>query len=180
MKTKKRFHQTASGKEAAVTNNEVFAKQKLQRTKLTWKSILFAVAIVILTLTVTACGDSAGETPTARSAGTEKALTFGTNCKVTIKSDDKFTNAEWTAACDKVVAMIKRGYDAATTGGKTSITAEFAAGNTMKVILVNNLAYNWESKASEPGVLYVKTTSIDSVNGTAVVDAMLDGTTSNG
>jgi hypothetical protein len=178
MKTKKRFHHTASGKEAAVTNNEVFAKQKLQRTKLTWKSILFAVAIVILTLIAIGCkeADTAAVQP-----ATEKALTFGTNCKVTIKSDDKFTDAEWNTLCDKVAAMIKRGYDAASVMGKTNYETMFVAGNTKVVILVNNLAHNWETKASEPGVLYLKTTSIDSIDfaGASILDA-LGGYNGNG
>jgi hypothetical protein len=118
-----------------------------------------ATLVVIITLSLIACGGSAGETPTARSAGTEKALSFGTNCKVTIKSDDKFTDAEWNTLCDKVAAMIKKVHDAANALGKTNVEAAFAADNTKMVILVNNLAHNWETKASESGVLYVKTAS---------------------
>jgi len=44
------------GMDATVTNKEVFAKQKLQRTKLAWMLILFALALIALSMT--GCGGS--------------------------------------------------------------------------------------------------------------------------
>jgi hypothetical protein len=152
-------------------------------------SITAMALFAIVTIALASCSNGstgggskppATETPTARFSGTEKALTFGTNCKVTIKSDDKFTNAEWTAACDKVAAMIKKAYDDANAGGKTVAETQFAAGNNKTVILVNNLAHNWETKASDPGVLYLKTASIDSVNFGEALWAVFDSTDGNG
>jgi hypothetical protein len=149
---------------------------------------LLLPALIIFTIALASCsnGSTGGskppvtETPTARSSGTEKALSFGTNCKVTIKSDDKFTNAEWNTLCDKVATMIKRGYDAASAGGKSALEIALGAGNVKAVILVNNLAHNWETKASEPGVLYIKTASIDSIDSGAAIGGMLDGTDAHG
>jgi len=58
--------------DGAVTNNEVFAKQKLQRTKLAWMLILFAALIA---LSMTACDDETpppeNQAPTAN-AGSNK------------------------------------------------------------------------------------------------------------
>jgi hypothetical protein len=156
----------------------------MKTSKLSTISGMFALALIV-TLALTACPadtNSGGETPTARSAGTEKPLTFGTGCKVTIKSDDKFTDAEWNTLCDKVAAMIKRGYDNASTVGKIYIEGQFVASNTKMVILGNSFSYNWETKASEPGVLYVKTTSIDSIviGNTDPIDKLLGNESGNG
>jgi hypothetical protein len=139
------------------------------------------VAIITISLMATACKDGDEEEPTVRSSGTEVPLSFGTGCKITVKSNDAFINADWDKYCGQVAGMIKRGYDLATSGGKNVIVSDFGAGNTKAVILVNNLAHNWETKANEPGVLYIKTTSIDSIDSaTDALDGMLDGTTSNG
>jgi hypothetical protein len=139
MKTKKRFHQTAMA------------------------------LLAIITFALIACGDNAGETPTARSAGTEKPLSFGTNCKVTIKSDDKFTDAEWTAACNKVVDAIMRGYNKyASTGGLPDIgnknIFENIFADNISVVLSSSATYNCEVKSGNYTTIYLKTSAVDTVD----------------
>jgi hypothetical protein len=136
-------------------------KEKQMKTKK-----LTLLAVIILTLIAIGCkeADTAAVQP-----ATEKALSFGTNCKVTIKSDDKFTNAEWTAACDKVVAAIMRGYNKyASTGGLTDIgnkgIFENIFANNISVVLSSSAAYNCEVKSGNYTTIYLKTSAIDTVD----------------
>jgi hypothetical protein len=153
-------------------NNEVFAKQKLQRIILTWMSILFAVT---LSLMATACNEE--EEPTVRSSGTEKPLTFGTGCKVTIKSNDKFTDDDWNKTCDKVVSAIMRGYNkdmgVFNIPHKASFEGVFA-GNVL-VVLLNSATHNCEVKSGDYSTIYLKTSAIDSVDLQPAVAVLVDG-----
>jgi hypothetical protein len=137
-------------------------------------TVMALVAIVTMSLMATACNDDDEEEPKVRSSGTEVPLNFGTGCKITVKSNDKFLDAAWNTYCGQVAAMIKGGWDVATTGGKTIYETAFAAGNTKVVILGNGFSNNWETKASERGVLYVKTASISSIDfaGDDIITAM--------
>jgi hypothetical protein len=149
--------------DAVVTNsNEVFAKQKLQRIILTWMSILFAIT---LSLMATACKDGDEEEPTVRSSGTERPLTFGTDCKVTIKSDDKFTDDDWNKTCDKVVSAIESEYVRGNNfGNKLAFEGVFAGANNTAIVLSNSAAYKCEVKSGDKTTIYIKTSAIDTVD----------------
>jgi hypothetical protein len=132
--------------------------------------------LIIFTIALASCSNGstggskppATETPTARSSGTEKKLSFGTNCKVTIKSDDKFTNAEWNTLCDKVVAAIMRGYnknmgsDPLNLSNKGKVESVFAGNITID--LSSSAAYNCEVKSGNYTTIYLKTSAVDTVD----------------
>jgi hypothetical protein len=129
--------------------------------------------IAIITIALISCSDGGGynspppppqEQP-QKKPDTTRTLSFGTNCKVTIKSDDLFLTAEWDTLCDKVVAAIERGYGVAITG----FTTVFASDQNAKVVLGNNFTYNWEIKTGETRTVYIKTTSIDTVSFSDIV-----------
>jgi hypothetical protein len=134
---------------------------------------LLLPALIIFTIALASCSNGstggskppATETPTARSAGTEKALSFGTNCKVTIKSDDKFTNAEWDALCNKVVAKIEseyvRGNDAIS---KLKFDGMFAPARNAVIVLSSSAAYKCEVKSGNYTTIYLKTSAVDTVD----------------
>jgi hypothetical protein len=121
------------------------------------------VAIITISLMATACKDGDEEEPTVRSSGTERPLTFGTGCKVTIKSDDKFTDDDWNTLCNKVVDAIMRGYSGLGTSEKNDIVTMFASGQA-KVVLENDLGNSWEVKSGEIKTMHIKTGSINTVD----------------
>jgi hypothetical protein len=87
---------------------------------------------------------------------TLRTLSFGTpTCSVTIKSDDKFTNAEWTTLCDKAVAAIERGYGTAPGAAKTLIETYFNS-NTLSIVLSKSATLDCEVKSSVPNTMYLK------------------------
>jgi len=100
-----------------------------------------------------------------------KSLSFGTDCKVTIKSDDKFTTAEWNTLCDSVVSAIEAKY---ITGSQGNFQTIFASAKNSKIVLGNNFTYNWEVKAGEFDTAYIKTASIGTANFNAIVASMGD------
>jgi hypothetical protein len=130
------------------------------KTKNRLTTALALLAIVTMSLMATACNDE--EEPTVRSSGTEKHLTFGTGCKVTIKSNDKFTDDDWNKTCVKVVDAIMRGYNDSDGGEQVGYKNVFAAGAV--VVLESGLSHNWEVKGGEIGVVHVKTASLDTVD----------------
>jgi hypothetical protein len=150
----------------------------MKTSKLSTISGMFALALIV-TLALTACpaDTNSGETPTARSAGTEKPLTFGTNCKKKIKSDDKFTNAEWNTLCDKVVAAIEgtRGYNKAGNTNLNKAAFENVFAGSVTVVLSSSATYNCEVKSGNYTTIYLKTSAVDTVDIKLAVDTMAAG-----
>jgi len=109
-----------------------------------------------------------------RTSGTDKALSFGTNCKVTIKgvAGETYTNDEWNALCDKVVAAINARY---ATGGQVNFKSVFASDWGANVILGSAFTHNWEVKDGEFKNAYVKIASIDTIDFDQVVMRMKEG-----
>jgi hypothetical protein len=132
--------------------------------------LLGLIAMAIIVTTIIGCKQDvpAADTPKVQPA-TPRTLSFGTNCKVTITSNDLFTTAEWNTLCDKVVSAIVRGYGSGTAG----FTTVFAEAQNTKVVLGNNFTYNWEVKAGELRTVYIKTASIDIVDITEVTENMV-------
>jgi hypothetical protein len=124
--------------------------------------------IAIITLTIIGCKqDVPADTPKVQ-PDTPRALSFGTNCKVTITSADTFTIAEWNMLCDKVVSAINGKYSSA----PGTFPTIFASNQNAKIILGKNFTYDWEVKDGEFRTAYIKTTSIDTVNFTEIGEYM--------
>ena len=125
---------------------------------------LIAIAIIA----IIGCKDEPeGEQPQVHPP-TTRDLSFGTDCKVTITSADTFTVAEWTVLCDKVVTAINGKYSSA----PGSYPVIFASAQNTKVILGNNFTYNWEVKTDEYRTAYIKTSSVETVNFTEILEYM--------
>jgi len=104
-----------------------------------------------------------------------KNLTFGTGCKVTIQSDDKFLKADWDALCDKVVAAIMRGYDK--TGINTALNKSVFANtfrNDISIVLSSSATHNCEVKDGDYTTIYLKTGVLDTVDVQPAVWALGD------
>jgi len=117
---------------------------------------------------------SAGEQP-QKQPDTPRTLSFGTPaCKVTIKSADQFTAAEWKTLCDKVVAAIKRGYGAAPSAGVKAGIENFFMNNTVSVVLLKSATLDCEVKSDETGIMYLKAngSTIDGISASNLLDAI--------
>ena len=126
--------------------------------------------IAIMGIALIGCGgndDSPQEKP-KKQPDTLRTLTFGTDCKVTISSDDKFTASEWNTLCDNVVTAI----NSKSSTGIESFSTIFASNQNATVVLGNNFTHNWEVKSSEFRTVYIKTTSINTVNFTEIIEYM--------
>jgi hypothetical protein len=163
-----------SHSQPSINNKEVF-KMKTTTTNAKRRSLLTVMAItaiLIIALAVTACPNPAGGSKGGSSGGTTggsggstakvqadtpKNLSFGTPaCTVTIKSTDTFTTSEWNTLCNKAVAAIGRGYDAAPgDAAKTNIGTYFT-NNTVSVVLSKSATLDCEVKASVPNTIYFK------------------------
>jgi hypothetical protein len=133
--------------------------------------VMAFVAILVFIFAIIGCKQDvspvSGDIPRVQ-VPTPRALSFGTNCKVIIKSDDLFTNAEWNTLCDKVVEAINGKYSSA----PGSFPTIFASDQNATVVLGNNFTHNWEVKNSEFRTAYIKTTSISTVNFTEIIEHM--------
>jgi len=118
---------------------------------------------------------------TTTPADTPRTLTFGTDCKVTIKSNDQFTAAEWTALCDKVVAAIERGYnksDVDVATNKAVFEMAFDPSTNVQITLLKSATYDCEVKKPSNTVaypIYLKTSAIDTIDLQPAVWAWVDG-----
>jgi hypothetical protein len=106
-------------------------------------------------------------------------LTFGDDCKITIKSDDEFTDIEWNTLCDKVVDAIEAEYARNNNAvNKFYFEIVFAsAKNTSVVLLPNSAAYKCEVKVGD-NTIYLRINAISTADLQDAVMA-LDGGTAN-
>jgi hypothetical protein len=150
-----------------------------------------AAIMLCIVATLISCSDGGGnnsppppppEQPMERTTGTTKDLSFGTNCKVTIKgvAGEKYLNAEWNTLCDKVVAAIERGYNSAPNGAmKTGIETYFT-NNPVSVVLLKSAIFDCEVRTDVPKTMYLKAnaSAIDGISGDnlfSAIDAMFIG-----
>ena len=80
--------------------------------------------------------------------------------KVTIKTSDLYTVADWDAVVANVITAFNAAYESASNASKNRFRTVFANDADAQIILVNNLANNWEVKDGEFKTLYLKTGSI--------------------
>jgi len=94
---------------------------------------------------------------------TTMPLGFGTGCKVTVKSDEKFTSNEWSTLCVKVVTAIMRGYNAI--DEKWLFEGEFTDDfGGISIVLLKSATYDIEIKNAGDRVIYIKTSALDTVD----------------
>ena len=100
--------------------------------------------------------------PATITQGTPNGLAFdGT---VTIRTDDQYTVADWDAVVANVITALNAEYEAAGNAIKNRFRTAFGNDAGVEIVLVNNLANNWEVRDGEFKTLYLKTVSIDTVN----------------
>ena len=99
--------------------------------------------------------------------------------KVIIKTSDLYTGADWDAVVQKVIAALNRGYDNGAEGNDTVFDIVFNSGVDLgfeiEVIVLKSASHNVEVKRGEYGKLYLKESSLDTVNVKDAVWVMCDG-----
>jgi hypothetical protein len=145
------------------------------------KTKLFSALIIVAILGIALIGCKEDDPPpqAQKQPDTVRSLSFGTDCKVTIKSDDLFTTDEWNTLCDKVVAAVERGYGKYTNvGGFEDFTNkgifEAVFSGNITIILLNSTDFDCEVKSSDYYNIYLKTSTLDTVDiqpAIAVMDA---------
>jgi hypothetical protein len=95
---------------------------------------------------------------------------------VTIKSDDTYTPAAWDAVVANVITAFNAAYEAASNVGKGRFRTAFGNDADAKVVLVKDLANNYEVRDGEFGTLYLKNSSIATADYTTAVQRMVGST----
>ena len=113
----------------------------------------------------TVCGYETETVPQA----TQKTLSFG---KVTISTSDLYLNAEWDAVVASVITALNAAYEAGTGAGKNRFRNVFGNDAGAEIVLVNNLANNWEVRDNEFKTLYLKTGSIATADYNIAIQSM--------
>ena len=88
--------------------------------------------------------------------------------KVTIKTGDQYLQADWDAVVANVITALNAAYNKAGNAAKNEFRTMFGntvdifgnGGNGVEIVLVNNLANNWEVRDGEWRTMYLKTGSI--------------------
>jgi len=115
--------------------------------------------------------DKLSELPTTP-ADTPRTLTFGENTyTVTIKSNDQFTAAEWTALCDKVKTALETAYGAGNNANRTRFQGVFERGVTI-VFEKNPTGYTNYKVGADFQTLYLNVDSIETVNYASAIRGM--------
>ena len=94
---------------------------------------------------------------------TQKILSFG---KITVSSEDQYLSSEWTDLVDSLVSSLESMYAEGDDEDQETFREQYVfGGDGLKIVLVNDLAKNWEVKKGESkGTLYIKTGSIGSIS----------------
>ena len=118
--------------------------------------------ILIIAVAFIACDDGTKkETPGVPQPKTiTQANGLAFDGKVTIISHDEHLPSAWIGLCNDVVTAFNAAYTGAVGPGKIQFETVFANNANAKIVLVNNLANNWEVRDGEFKTLYLKTGSI--------------------
>jgi len=141
------------------------------------RSILAGMAILTLAFAIIGCKQDVptpADTPKVQPA-TPRTLSFGTNCKVTIKSDDLFTNTEWITLCNSVVSAIEREYTKVN-GTIDQIRFEGVFATNISINLSTSASNDCTVNAGDTTNIYLKISAIDTVNLQPVVVALSNRT----
>jgi hypothetical protein len=132
--------------------------------------------ILIIAFAIIACDDGTKkETPRPQSKTITQANGLAFDGKVTIKTSDLYTSADWNAVVQSVITAFNAAYENATGPSKGRFDSK-CSGNGLEIILVNNLANNWEVRDGEFNTLYLKTASIYTANYSNAIQDMAGGT----
>jgi hypothetical protein len=126
------------------------------------KKQILVTLLLALALALTTCDDGTKKETPSVPKPTQKTLTFDGNgtYKVTISSPDEHLPSAWNALCNDVVTALESAYESASGPSKGRFENVFANNANAQIVLVNNLANNWEVKDGEFRTLYLKTGSI--------------------
>jgi hypothetical protein len=122
----------------------------------------------VMGFSFTACDDQPDSTTYPNPATITQANGLAFPGKVTIKSSDPYTDAQWNDIVEKVITKLNAAYAGA--AHKGDFDAVFGSSTGAQIVLVNNLAKNWEVKKTLPegtgvyGTLYIKADSINSIS----------------
>jgi hypothetical protein len=100
--------------------------------------------------------------------------------KVTIKTGDPYTVADWNAVVANVITAFNAAYNAAPGAGKSEFGRVFANDAGAQIVLVNNLTNNYEIRAGEFKTLYLKTGSIATADYATAIGCMDAGSATVG
>jgi hypothetical protein len=160
---------------------KALAGEKGQKMKDTTKRKIGARALsgvltaaAVLALAFVGCGNDTSEVaeqPAVKSPKTMD-LAFGTDCKVTVKSDEKFLDAEWDALCNDVAIAINAGQAEAGPFVKPGFETVFVSNQNARVILGSDFEHDWEVKDGEFRTVYIKIGSIGTVDFVDIVMSM--------
>ena len=133
--------------------------------------------ILIIAVAIIACDDGTKkETPGVPQPKTiTQANGLAFDGKVTISSPDEHLPSAWNGLCNDVVTALNSAYTSGSNAHKSRCDTVFG-GNVAKIVLVNNLANNWEVRNGEFSTLYLKTASIYTANYNNAIQDMAGGT----
>jgi hypothetical protein len=151
------------------------------------KKILTVLLLLSFAL-IMSCDKDKDDDPPPETASvpqpTQKTLTFvgnnGNHCKVTISSPDQHLPSAWNALCNDVVTALESAYNVAPGAGKSEFRRVFANDAGAQIVLVNNLANNYEIRAGEFKTLYLKTSSIATADYATAIGCMDAGSATVG
>jgi uncharacterized lipoprotein NlpE involved in copper resistance len=135
------------------------------------KKILL-VTLTIVVFIFTACNDKDDNDEETPAVPAPKTITQADGLAfdgiVTIKTSDLYLNADWDAVVANVITALNTAYNKAGNAAKNEFRTMFGntvdifgnGGNGVEIVLVNNLANNWEVRDGEFRTLYLKTGSI--------------------
>ena len=137
------------------------------------KTTFFTLGVLVLTIALlTSCKDKDDDPPPETATvpqPTQKTLTFGS---VTISSPDQHLPSAWNALCNDVVTALETAYTNATGPAQSRFRTVLGNDAGKQIVLVNNLANNWEVRNGEFSTLYVKTGSIATVDYSTAITRM--------
>jgi len=94
-----------------------------------------------------------------------------------IKTSDLYLEKDWKAVVANVITAFNAAYEGATGPSKGRFENK-CSGNGLEIVLVNNLANNWEVRQDEWSTMYLKTASIATANYSLAIQRMAGGSPS--
>ena len=123
----------------------------------------------------TVCGYETPTEPQPKIIDNTNGLDF--TGKVIIKTSDLYTDSDWDAVVQKVIAALNRGYNSdASLLNRTSFDDVFNASSyrdgVTEIIVLRSASHNVEVKYGEYGKLYLKESSLDTLSAETVKNAI--------
>jgi hypothetical protein len=166
-----------------MAHSQTKRRTKMKNQNTLTKILLFVICSLLIVFY--SCDDGTGkgkeEPPTVPQPKTitqNEGLAF--TGKVTISTSDLYTVAEWDAVVQKVIAALNRGYNSDTGAMNKAVFADVFNSNIntrpeIEVIVSKSTSHNVEVKRGEPNKLYLKESSLDTVNVKDAVWIMSEG-----